>query len=544
MTAAAALLWTPGPHGGPVFSGASLSAIAQQPRQAVTLVQDPTTGAIGAGLGGTLAAAAGQSGWPVVGQLPPLYPEWLGTRSFNTTHGTRFSYVQGAMANGIATTDMVIEMSRAGFLGFFGAAGLHPDRVAQGVDRLEAALGDGDVEAGHLPYGCNFIHSPNEPAIEAQVAELYIRRGVRRVSAAAFMNLTRPLVRYALSGIRQAPSGEIIRPHGVFAKISRPEVARHFMEPAPKAMLERLVADGWLTADEARLGSQVAVAEDYIVESDSGGHTDNRPLTALFPTICSLRDEVMATHAYARPIRLGAAGGIGTPTAAAAAYALGADFILTGSVNQACVESGLSERGRKMLAVAGLADVIMAPAADMFEQGVEVQVLRRGTMFAVRGKRLYELYRNHTGLSELGAADVAFVEKCLQQTISDAWASTRDFWMGRDPTEVERAERDPKHQMALLFRAYLGQSSRWAIAGVPERAIDYQIWCGPAQGAFNAWAKGSFLEAPEARRVVQVALNLVEGAATITRASQLRSAGLPLPATAFDFRPRPLACSH
>ena len=35
--------------------------------------------------------------------LPPLYPEWLGGRSFTEAHGLRFPYVAGAMANGIAT---------------------------------------------------------------------------------------------------------------------------------------------------------------------------------------------------------------------------------------------------------------------------------------------------------------------------------------------------------------------------------------------------------------------------------------------------------
>ena len=48
--------------------------------------------------------------------------------------------------------------------------------------------------------------------------------------------------------------------------------------------------------------------------------------------------------------------------------------------------------------------------------------------------------------------------------------------------------------MALVFRWYLGQSSRWANAGEPTRKLDYQVWCGPAMGAFNEWAKGSFLE--------------------------------------------------
>ena len=58
---------------------------------------------------------------------------------------------------------------------------------------------------------------------------------------------------------------------------------------------------------------------------------------------------------------------------------MGAAYVVTGSVNQACVESGTSDAVRQMLAEAGQADVAMAPAADMFEMGVKVQVLKRGT---------------------------------------------------------------------------------------------------------------------------------------------------------------------
>ena len=94
--------------------------------------------------------------------------------------------------------------------------------------------------------------------------------------------------------------------------------------------------------------------------------------------------------------------------------------------------------------------------------------------------------------------------------------------------------------MALLFRWYLGSSSHWAIEGNSERQLDYQIWCGPAMGAFNDWVKGSFLEAPANRSVVQIALNLLEGAAVLTRAQQLRVMGVPVPDEAFRFAPRPL----
>jgi hypothetical protein len=121
------------------------------------------------------------------------------------------------------------------------------------------------------------------------------------------------------------------------------------------------------------------------------------------------------------------------------------------------------------------------------------------------------------------------------------WEETRAFFAERDPRQVERAEREPKHRMALVFRWYLGKSSRWAITGDPERKSDYQIWSGPAMGAFNAWSAGTFLADPAQRTVVQVARNLLEGATVVARAQQLRAAGVPVPASAFDFRPRPLA---
>ncbi len=250
---------------------------------------------------------------------------------------------------------------------------------------------------------------------------------------------------------------------------------------------------------------------------------------------------MMAEHGFERPIRVGAAGGLGTPRSVAAAFSMGAAYVLTGSVNQAAIESGLSRAGKEMLAQAAMGDVGMAPAADMFEQGVEVQVLKRGTMFAVRGGRLLDAYRAYAGLDAIPAAERAKLEKqVLGATFDEVRAHTKKFWAERDPEQNERAARDPKHEMALCFRWYLGLSSRWAIVGEPQRRLDYQIWCGPAMAAFNDWAKGSFLEPLDNRTVVQIAKNLLEGAAVITRAHQLRSYGAPVTAEAFRFVPRPL----
>src|SRR4051812_12769234 len=348
--------------------------------------------------------------------VPPVLPHNLGDRGFLADVGLRHPYVTGSMANGIASVEIVEEMARAGMLAFFGAAGLSAGRVTAAIDRLQASVGD-------TPHGFNLIHSPNEPRLEAEVAELYARRGVRLVEASAYLDLTPPIVRYRLDGIHEGPDGRVVCPNRVIAKVSRIEVATRFFSPAPERMVAELVRDGALTAQQAELAKRVPVAQDVTAEADSGGHTDNRPAITLIPTLLALRDRLQSQFRYETPLRVGAAGGIATPASAAAAFLMGAAYILTGSINQACVESGSSDAVREMLAQAEQADVIMAPAADMFEMGVKVQVLKRGTMFAMRAAKLYELYRGHGSLEELPAPERAQLEKNLfRGPIEDIWA--------------------------------------------------------------------------------------------------------------------------
>jgi PfaD family protein len=192
-----------------------------------------------------------------------------------------------------------------------------------------------------------------------------------------------------------------------------------------------------------------------------------------------------------------------------------------------------------MMAEAELHDVMMAPAADMFESGVKVQVLKRGTLFGARAQRLYELYVQYPSLESLPTNIKARLEKDYFRTsLENIWQETQRFWHKRNADEIRKAEENPKHRMALMFRWYLGKTSRWAIEGEPSRRIDYQIWCGPAIGAFNAWTANSFLAKPENRNVVQIARNLLHGATVITRAQQFRSYGLAVPQEAFECKPQ------
>ncbi|MFZ2631010.1 MAG: PfaD family polyunsaturated fatty acid/polyketide biosynthesis protein [Desulfosalsimonadaceae bacterium] len=523
----------------PAFSQKDLLSVIPLVREPVHVVQEGSNGRIGLSLAGQVSPSfgTGNERFRLMATLPALYPEWLGERSFLEVHGVRFPYVSGAMFRGIASADMVIEIAKAGMIGFLGAAGLSLKDIEKAINKIKSAIG----ESG-LSWGSNLIHSPNEPELEEKVVDLYLERGVKRASAAAFMTLTPNVVRYACTGLSADNKGRIHRKNFIFAKLSRPEVARLFMSPAPKQILDLLIAQGKLTQTEAILASKIPVAEDITVEADSGGHTDNRPLTALFPTILTMRDKISSEKGYDRPIRIGAAGGLGTPSAIAAAFSMGAAYVLTGSVNQSAVESGLSREGKEMLALAGVADVTMAPAADMFELGVKVQVLKRGTMFSNRAANLYKIYSENSSIDTIPNDVRTRLEKeVFQAPLEKIWADTRDFFSRRNPTAIEKAEKNPKHLMALIFRWYLGNSAMWAIQGDPAHRMDYQICCGPSMGAFNSWVKGSYLEKPENRRVSDIALNLLEGAAVVTRAQQVRSYGVPVPGEAFNFRPRPLS---
>jgi trans-AT polyketide synthase, acyltransferase and oxidoreductase domains len=477
----------------------------------------------------------GSGVYPLLAYVPPLHPKDLGDPFFKRSLNLRFAYIAGAMANGITSVEMVAETGRNGMLGFFGAAGLLPEEIEAAIAILQQQLKD-------RPFGFNLIHNPYNPELEAAVVDLYLRRGIRLISASAFLDLTLPLVYYRVKGLVRGASGMVECPNKVIAKVSRVEVARKFLSPPPQKLLSQLIDRRLITADEASLAASIPMADHLTAEADSGGHTDNRPALTLLPTMLALRDEMVETYRYPRSLCVGLAGGIANPASTTAAFAMGAAYVLTGTINQACVEAATSATVRQMLAEADQADVIMAPSADMFELGVKVQVLKRGTMFPLRAAKLYELYVTYDRYENIPVKQREVLERdFFKTTFEREWEQTKRFFSRREPHQISRAEQDPKHKMALVFRSYLGQSSKWAKTGDPERKIDYQIWCGPAIGAFNRWVKGSCLENPEQRRTVAVAMNLLFGAAFETRINWLRCQGVETANRAAKFSPLPLS---
>ncbi|WP_208026571.1 nitronate monooxygenase [Streptomyces sp. Tu 3180] len=191
-------------------------------------------------------------------------PERLGDASFRRDFGVDYAYLAGSMYRGIASKELVVAMGRAGFMGFLGAAGLNPERVTDDIAHIRRHL------EPHRPFGVNLLCDLRHPARETANVEMLLAQGVRVIEASAFIKVTPALVLFHLSGLRSRPDGGVARDTRIVAKVSRPEVAREFMSPAPEAVVERLVAEGRVTREQAALARGVPVAQDLTVEADSG----------------------------------------------------------------------------------------------------------------------------------------------------------------------------------------------------------------------------------------------------------------------------------
>ncbi len=272
----------------------------------------------------------------LTGKKRRFLPENLGSRAFKEEYNLKYAYVAGAMYKGIASKEIVVRMANARLLAFLGTGGMSLPEIESDLRYIQQQVGS------NATYGMNLLCNLVHPELEEATVDLYLKYGIDCIEAAAYMQITPALARYRLKGLRGRADGTVAVPNRVLAKVSRPEVAQQFLSPPPAQIVQRLVQAGKISPEEARWSQQVPMAADICVEADSAGHTDKGVAYALMPVMRILRDELVRQFQYPFPVRVGAAGGLGTPEAVAAAFILGADFVLTGSVNQCTVEAGTS----------------------------------------------------------------------------------------------------------------------------------------------------------------------------------------------------------
>jgi len=430
----------------------------------------------------------------------------LGSYEFKNRYGIKYAYIAGAMYRGVASKELVVNMGKAGMMGFLGTGGLSVEEIEENIAYIKNELSD------EQPYGLNFLYNPNNPEREEATVDLYLKHGVHVIEASAFMGITPSLVRFRAMGLKKQNSGDVVAENKIIAKLSRPEVAEAFMSPAPQRIVSKLLEEKKIDIYQAEMLKNIPMADDICVEADSGGHTDCGVAYTLMPAILKLQSNLSKKNKFVNKIHIGAAGGIGTPEAASAAFVLGADFIMTGSINQCTVEAGTSHVVKDLLQQMNVQDTEYAPAGDMFEFGAKVQVLKKGLFFPARANKLYDLYKQYNSIDEIDdRTKTQLQEKYFKRSFEDIFDEIKEF---HSSSEIEKAESNPKHKMALIFKWYFHYSTVSALKGDMKSKVDFQIHCGPALGAFNQWVKGTKYEEWINRHVDEIAILLLEGTAT------------------------------
>ena len=179
------------------------------------------------------------------------------------------------------------------------------------------------------------------------------------------------------------------------------------------------------------------------------------------------------------------------------AFVQGADFIVTGTMNQMSKEAGTCDYVRKCLREASYSDVTSGMSPDMMEQNIRIQCLKKGTFYAQRSIKLYNLYKQYNSLDEIPEKDIKNIEKTIfQKSIQEVWEETKNYFINilNQSEKIENAEKDPKQKLSLVFRWYMSKSSGFANRGQEEYKSSYQIWCGECIGTVNNFIEGTYLD--------------------------------------------------
>lgn len=433
----------------------------------------------------------------------------LGDLNFKKRYNLKYAYLAGAMYRGISSEEMVIKLGKSGIMCSYGAGGLSLENIENAIRIIRQEL------SNNQPYSINLLHNPMNPEREKKKIDLLIKYDVAVVDAAGFIDISLPLIKYRAQGLRRGHDGGICIKNRIIGKISRPEVAEAFLSPAPAKLIAKLLEQAEISREQAELLREIPVADDICVEADSGGHTDAGSPYSLMPAIITLRNKIMVKYRYNEKIHVGAAGGIGTPEAAAAAFILGADFICTGSINQCTIQAKTSDIVKDMLQQINVQDTDYAPSGDMFELGAKIQVVKKGLLFPSRAKKLFDLYQRHNSLEEIDSKIKNQLQKRYFKKSFDEILN--DMTQRQSSDQKEKILKNPKQKMSLIFKWYFDYTTKIALAGTKGQEIDYQINCGPSLGAFNQWVKGTEFEDWRNRHVDEIGIKLMEETAGLLK---------------------------
>lgn len=424
----------------------------------------------------------------------------LGNAEFKKANGLQYAYLCGPMYCNISSSKMVVELAKAGMLGFLGTDGCKVEQIKKEISIIHNSLEQNEA------FGVSITWNPNQEETESELIQLCINENIRRIEASEYMMISKNLVKYRVQGLYLNEEDSVVVQNHIFAKLSRIEVAEIFMSPPPEKIITELLKTGEITELEAKCASRISIADNITIADYSMSYTGTSHAVYLISLLKKSAQEHKEKYGYTNNIAIGATGGIGNPETAAAAFYFGADYIQTGSINQSCMEANVNHEVKDILQKIDIYDTEFASCENMFELGAKVQVVKKGLFYQARANHLYDLYRQYNSIDELNETtkqqlEGRYLKKSFENVYNEIQQSVKN-----DQQYVNKE----KLKMLQIFKWYFEQSREATLRSDPEWKMDYQIRCSNAMGLMNRWLMGTPYEDWKSRSVVEIGKKLLD----------------------------------
>lgn len=404
----------------------------------------------------------------------------LGSEEFKKAYDVDFAYAAGGMCRGISSVAMIKKLAASRILGFLGTYRLKLHEVKVLIDQALASI-------EHHRIGVNVTYDALNSKDHIDIMEYIIKTEIRNLEVSDYRMIDLSIVKYRLKSIYMDKNSMLVIPHKILAKASNREMAEKFCSPAPKEVVQTLYQNNEITEFEARYAKYIPMCDDLCIEY----HMQGQSALGYMQTMKEMSRLLYEKYNLCHCPRIGIAGGIGNPQMIAVSFLMGADFVVTGSINQCSVEAATSNLVKDNLQSLDEMDFTYAAVSDLFEFGEKKSIVKKGSLYHIRANRLYEVYNRYNSVEEIPEDIRNLIEKKYFQKSFEAIYS--DIYANLTMDNQKLCNEQPKYKMALIFRNFLDKCFQDALDGSLVGKINYQIISSNAIVQFNHWVKDTEL---------------------------------------------------
>ncbi|WP_459480607.1 ACP S-malonyltransferase [Clostridium saccharoperbutylacetonicum] len=424
--------------------------------------------------------------------------------NFTGEYKVKYPYVIGGIERGISSKEMIVKSGTEKILSFLGTKKMDLDEIEESIIYIKDRLTEGE------PFGINITYDYFNSEISEKIINLCLKYNVKNIEVSGYTNIPNCVIRYKLEGIKRK-NGSLVCENRVFYNTARLNI-EELLKPISESTVKNLSRER-INYEDVSIFRNISIIDGLTIKCDGNSNNNGFNILNILPVAVRVKNKVLEKFKYMNKIYIGVGGGIGNPEALAVSFMLGADYVVTDSINQCSIEANCSELVKDLLEQVGFEDTIYVPDAERFEIGGKVQVLKKGVMFPSRANKLYELYRQYDSYYEIDEKLRSQVEKkFFMKSFEEYYDECKK---GLSAEEINIIEKDEKKKMAVVFKRYLTESSLLAQKGVDEQRMNFQIYCSPAIGVFNNYVKDSELKDWRKRSVTKIAEVLMNDAKKI-----------------------------